>query len=225
MLHNFSRLKGASQLLRPQYLKFNSSHIPFVGCQKQRLHISSRLETGELRDLFSKPPKVEPATSRFPDFEPVFVSPHIKHIRAVCRLKLYQSGFILLLMPFSIKLLADEQILPHQVLLTAGFGVGSLVVLGLVGELFRKFVGILYLSEDRTKVIVSHNNFFGQRKDVTLSVDDIIPISETSETAEDLVWKLQLYSGNPKYYYICTRYGGILSRKGFREIIGEDAAR
>jgi len=223
MLHNLIKFKGAGQLLRPQCLKLDFSHLT-VWNQKQQLHISSSLEAGEFRDLLSKPDhKRSGITSKFPGFEPVFISPHIKHIRAACRLKLYQTGFILILMPISVKLLAEEQILPQQVALTAGFCVGSLAVLGFVGEIFRKVVGILYLSEDKTKVIVSHNTFFGRRKDITLDVENIIPISDSAETVEDLVWKLQTYSGDPKYFFICTRYGGILSRKGFWEIVGEDA--
>jgi hypothetical protein len=91
-----------------------------------------------------------------------------------------------------------------------------------VGEIFRKFVGILYLSEDKTKVIISHNTFLGKRKDVTLDVENIVPLADTPETVDELVWKLQLYSGNPKSFYICTRFGGILKKKGFTEIFGED---
>jgi len=106
--------------------------------------------------------------------------------------------------------------------LVAGFSVLSLAVLGGVGEVFRKFVGILYLSEDKSRVIISHNTFLGSRKDVAIDIENIVPLADTPETVEELVWKLQLYSGNPKTFYICTRFGGILKQKGFIEIFGED---
>ena len=98
----------------------------------------------------------------------------------------------------------------------------TLVLLGVVGEFFRKFVGIVYLSEDHTQVIVSHNTFFGKRKDVTIDVENIIPLADTPETVDELVWKIRLYSGDPKSFYISTRFGGILSRKRFSHIFGED---
>lgn len=161
--------------------------------------------------------------SKFPGFDPVFLSPHIGTIRFFTRLKLYQSALVLAVFPFSLQLLRTEQILPSQVGIVAGFAGLTLVVLGLVGEYFRKFVGILYLSEDQSQVIVSHNTFFGKRKDVTIDVENIMPIADTPENVNDLVWKIRLYQGDPKSFYICTRAGGILSRKGFREIFGEDS--
>jgi len=189
---------------------------------QNHLHLSACSATGEFRDLLTKPEHKPKLNSKFPGFEPIFISPHIRTIKFVCRLKLYTTGVILACLPVSFHLLNSDQILPSQVGVSAGFAAGTLVVLGLVGEYFRKFVGILYLSEDRTQVIISHNSFFGKRKDVTIDVNDIVPLADSPETVDDLVWKIRLYSGDPKSYYICTRFGGISSRKGFREIFGED---
>jgi len=189
---------------------------------QNQIHLSAGVASGEFRDLLNKPEHRPKPSSKFPGFEPIFISPHIRTIQFVCRLKLYTTGVILACLPISFYLLNTDQILPSQVGLSAGFAVSTLVVLGLVGEYFRKFVGILYLSEDKTQVILSHNSFFGKRKDVMIDVEDIVPLADSPETVDDLVWKIRLYSGNPKNYYISTRFGGISSRKGFREIFGED---
>ena len=99
----------------------------------------------------------------------------------------------------------------------------SVVVLGLVGEFFRKFVGIIYLSEDKSKVILSHNTFLGKRADILMDTSNVVPLAETPENLDsELVWKIYLYSGEPKTYFICTKYGGILSRRKFADIFGED---
>jgi len=161
-------------------------------------------------------------TSKFPGFEPIFISPHVRHIKIACRLKLYQTGFILCMVPYSLYLLKADQILPSQVGLAAGFSLVSLLVLGSVGEFFRKFIGILYLSEDKTKVIISHNTFLGVRNDVWVDVENIIPLSDSPEDLDELVWKLHLYSGNPRTFYICTRFGGIVSRKSFADVFGTE---
>ena len=82
-----------------------------------------------------------------------------------------------------------------------------MLVLGAVGEFFRKFVGIIYLSEDKSKVILSHNNFLGSRADILMDTDNVVPLAETPEDMDsELVWKIYLYSGQPKSYYICTKY-------------------
>ena len=99
----------------------------------------------------------------------------------------------------------------------------SVVVLGLVGEFFRKFVGIIYLSEDKSKVILSHNTFLGKRADILMETANVVPLAETPENLDsELMWKIYLYSGEPKTYFICTKYGGILSRRKFADIFGED---
>ena len=99
----------------------------------------------------------------------------------------------------------------------------SLIVLGVMGALFRKFVGILYLSEDKSKVIISHNTFLGKRADILMDTNNLVPLAETPENLDkELVWKIYLYSGEPKTYYICTKYGGILSRRKFADIFGEE---
>ena len=65
------------------------------------------------RKFCSAPPA--PTVSRFPGFTPVFVSPHIKHIRVACRPKLYQTCLVTGLLPYSLHLLQAGHLLPHQV--------------------------------------------------------------------------------------------------------------
>ena len=43
-----------------------------------------------------------------------------------------------------------------------------------MGEFFRKFVGIIYLSEDGGQVILSHNTFWGTRRDLLVDTADIV---------------------------------------------------
>lgn len=95
-------------------------------------------------------------------------------------------------------------------------------MLGAVGEYFRKFVGIIYLSEDKSTVIISHNTFLGHRRDREVKVENIIPLSETPENPEEISWRIVLYSGTPRSYYICTRFGGILNQEEFAEIFGAE---
>jgi len=159
----------------------------------------------------------------FPGFEAVYVSPHIRQIRVACRLKVYQTIFVVGMIPTSLLMLDRGLLLPSHVGYVAGFSVFSLIVLGVMGEFFRKFVGILYLSEDKSKVIISHNTFLGKRADILMDTNNLVPLAETPENLDkELVWKIYLYSGEPKTYYICTKYGGILSRRKFADIFGEE---
>ena len=110
-----------------------------------------------------------------------------------------------------------------SICLILGFSMFSLLMLGAVGEFFRKFVGIIYLKQDKSEVIISHNTFWGTRKDVIMDTSDIMPLADTPEDAQkELIWKIYLYSSRDKNFYICTKFGGILSHSKFTDIFGED---
>ena len=63
---------------------------------------------------------VEAPTARFPGFAPVFISPHIRQIRVACRIKIYQTGFVVCLLPTSLGLLQSGYLMPSQVGYVAG---------------------------------------------------------------------------------------------------------
>jgi len=208
------RLSGLNKLQKRFAIHLKS--LPLV------THHSKTNSARKYSDIGNPEGNNQQIKSKFQGFEPVFISPHIKFLRVACRLKLYQTGIVTFAVPYSFYLLNTNQLLPNQVGLVSGLSFFSILLLGVVGEFFRKFVGILYLSKDKSKIIISHNTFFGGRNDVELNVENIIPISDSPEDMKELVWKLQLYTGNPKSYYLCTRFGGILSSTKFSEIFGEE---
>ena len=128
-----------------------------------------------------------------------------------------------MMIPTSLVLVGNGTLLPAHVGYITAFSAFSLVVLGAMGEFFRKFIGIVYLSEDRSKVIISHNTFMGNRKDVMMDAEDIVPVSETPENVnKEILWKVSLYGTKERSYYICTKFGGILNAQKFADIFGEE---
>ena len=60
---------------------------------------------------------------------------------------------------------------------------------------------------------MAHLTFWGKRKDVTVSIDDIMPISETNENIGSIYWKMSFYEDSSasklldrSELYITTRY-------------------
>ena len=127
------------------------------------------------------------------------------------------------MIPTSLVMMSNGSLLPAQVGYVTAFSAFSLLVLGAMGEFFRKFIGIIYLSEDKSQVIISHNTFMGNRNDVLMDTDDIVPISETAENVKkELLWKVSLYGTKSRSFYICTKFGGILNSQKFTDIFGEE---
>jgi hypothetical protein len=125
----------------------------------------------------------------------VFAYPHIVKMRLACKMKLYQTALISVALPVSLKCLAMDYCGPSTVAALAGISFVSLSVLTIVGEVFRKFVGKIYMRHDGDRIIISHLTFFGNRAETAVFVKDVVPLSESSETEDELVWKMHLYDG------------------------------
>lgn len=77
---------------------------------------------------------------------------------------------------------------------------------------------------------LAHLTFWGKRKDVTVSIDDIMPISETNENIGSIYWKMSFYEDSSasklldrSELYITTRYGVIVDQEAFLKIFGREA--
>jgi len=158
-----------------------------------------------------------------PEFRPIYLYPHIVKMRLACKLKLYQTFVISTTLPLCITLMTKDMMSPSTVGIVLGVNLTAWTMLMLTGEIFRKFVGRIYLRHDDAKVIISHLNFFGGRADTSVFVKDIVPLSESSESMDELVWKLNLYDG--RHFYMSTRAGGIICKDGWEVVFGGDVVK
>lgn len=158
-----------------------------------------------------------------PEFRPIYLFPHIVKMRMACKLKLYQTFLVSTTLPLCITLMTKDIMSPSTVAMVLGVNLTAWTMLMLTGEIFRKFVGRIYLRHDDAKVIISHLNFFGGRADTSVFVKDIVPLSESSESMDELVWKLNLYDG--RHFYMSTRAGGIICKDGWEVVFGGDVVK
>jgi len=153
-----------------------------------------------------------------PEFRPIYLFPHIVKMRLACKLKLFQTFVISATLPICLSLMSKDLMSPSTVGIVLGVNLTAWTMLMLTGEIFRKFVGRIYLRHDDGKIVISHLNFFGGRTDTSVFVKDVIPLSESSENTDEIVWKLNLYDG--RHFYMCTRAGGVLCKDGWEVVFG-----
>ena len=177
---------------------------------------------------FSSGTEREDSVDNAEAFRAVFRFPFTPIIVAICRAKIYMSGIVCLATPGLIYS-ALYQNLDYQYLYNFGACGFSVTTLILFGEFFRRCVGIVYINKDYTKVKLAHVTFWGRRNDVDVPLDDIIPLSETSEHAGKIFWKISFYENSiasklvdRSELIICTRYGNIIDREAFIKIFGEE---
>ncbi|CAG0915324.1 unnamed protein product [Notodromas monacha] len=148
------------------------------------------------------------------NFKLVFRFPYIRAAKLVCRLKLYQTGVTVIAFPATTVMQMQGLLEPH-VSVTLGFvSVFALGMLGVMGEIFRKLVGILYVNEATNEVKIAHLTFFGSRNDIVVPMEDIVPMSDSSENVNDAYVKLMRYSTKDPFY-VCFKYGGVEDKRSF----------
>ena len=163
-------------------------------------------------------------------FRVVFRFPYTPIITLVCRGKIYMTSFVCLLSPPGLiySTLYDNIDLSY-ILSTVSFCAFSISTLVLFGEFFRRFVGLVSINQDNTKVRLSHVTFWGRRNDVVVPLEDILPLSETSERARNEYWQISFYENScaskvvdRSKLIISTKYGGIKDEEALERIFGEE---
>ena len=162
-------------------------------------------------------------------FVPIFRFAHIAIIGFVCRTKVYLTASLFTGLPIIFYGWMNNQVGLQEVLSYGSITGFSFVTLGFFGEIFRRCVCIVYISKDETTVKIAHMSFWGRRKDVEVPLNDIIPLSETSERVGHIFWKINFYENSEasklidrSNLIISTRYGNVLDEKALVKIFGNE---
>lgn len=148
-------------------------------------------------------------------FKPVYRLRYIGPARVLCRLKLYQTGIIVTLT--GANLITQTNLFFPLVLCTV-----SLTMLGIMGEFFRKLIGIVYINPVTNEVKIAHMNFWGNRKDVTYHLNEIVPPCEMGENISDAFVRFSFVNKSHPTLYLTVRHGQILDKELFSRVIGEE---
>jgi len=145
--------------------------------------------------------------------------PYITTARFISRLKLYQTAVVVLAVPPTIYYynIGDIALEPCVGIIT--MSTVALVMLYIFANFFQRVVGLVALSSDEKLVRLSHLTFFGGRNDVFVPVDDIVPLSDTSEVSNDIFVKVRRYSTTDTLY-MSLLYGRIENAETFQKIFG-----
>ncbi|XP_071845820.1 transmembrane protein 186-like [Apostichopus japonicus] len=209
--HSVSRCYHSSKLL-PVISGSRSSHRR----QSNQMCTSSR--PFSLQTFTPRQCKYSETSTGEKEFSPFYHFPYIVPMRIFSRLKLGQTVLTVSLVP-ALYLAEYCEVIQHvDKSLTVMLATLALSMLYALGEFFRRLIGMMYLSRDETRVKVSHLTFWGQRKDLTFPVSDVIPLRDCGED-KDTINKLRRYSTN-RYLLFSARFGRILNREKFEIVFG-----
>ncbi len=155
-------------------------------------------------------------------FNCVYQFRYINYLRLFSRIKIYQTGLSIFSAIGSVvaneaKLIGDL----NSLLYLNGAMVFAVIMLFVISRQTVKMVGRLYLSDDGTRVLISHLNFFGKRRDIQIDLDDVEPLSSLEELGEKfLKLKLKDFDG---HMIISLPLGIVYDKNGFLKVFKIDS--
>jgi len=145
---------------------------------------------------------------------------YIRLARFLSRLKIYQTGLTVIAVPpaiycYSVDLIGIESCIGATCLSSV-----AMILLYFIGNFFRRVVGLVALSTDEQLVRISRLTFWGNRRDIYVSPDDIVPLGEYEDNLGDAYVKMRLYSEPADVFYMFLRYGSIVDHVKFAKVFG-----
>ncbi|CAH6786779.1 transmembrane protein 186 [Phodopus roborovskii] len=161
----------------------------------------------------------KPPGTEMEKFHTIYRFRAIRRFGFLSRLKLAQTVVTVAALPPGLFWYSQGLVTLNSLYIMCGISCFTLAMLCWMSYFFRRLVGFMYVNESGTMLRVSHLSFWGQRQDTYCAVSDIIPLSESKEHAQDLLVRIQQYSGK-QTFYVTLRYGRILDRERFSQVFG-----
>ncbi|KAG5335089.1 TM186 protein, partial [Acromyrmex charruanus] len=164
--------------------------------------------------------KVEIVSTKFPDYEVIYMFPFVKQACGLNVVKYRFTIFAGVATPVIIGLhLAN--FLPFDVTSTSiAVGVLTTMWLHIFGFLCNNLIGCVYLKLDEKKVILSYIDYWGKRIDLKVFFNEIYPMSDNSISITDPLYKKIILTSQTEILKINMKFGRIIDVDKFRCILG-----
>lgn len=167
---------------------------------------------------------------------PIYRLPYLLKFRSVIRFKIYLTAASLAACSYRASLLIMGN---HEVDLAPATILSLVTLCGLVfvGDYFRRIICQIYATNDLKYVRICRFSFFGNRRDLVLPVDCVIPLTELNATARIAVMKVRfkmpdkidLEHDEIEFYnqglLLPMRLGGVIDQDKFSKVMGNILGR
>lgn len=149
----------------------------------------------------------------------IYDLPTITVLRTLSRLKLIQTGVTAVILPPVYYYYLQGDVTPFLLYSSTGIAVFAAFMLYVISHFARRVVGRMYLDTTGSTLKVSHLTFWGSRNDVYMPVKDVMTITDTGDSPEEVILLLRRFSKSETMYY-STRIGRVVDRTGFQKVFG-----
>lgn len=164
----------------------------------------------------NKAPKLSAMDELRTNWEPIYRFPKIRLVSAINKLKNYQIAATVVSVPVTFLFFNDH-------LLTVTYlGTTVLISLSIASFILKNSIGAVYVSKtDKDLVRIAYINFWGSRNDISLKVDDIVPLSHLPDSMTSKIYtKLKFNNGQEELKLLSKDYE-VIDFEQFSRIFGD----
>ncbi|XP_020382585.2 transmembrane protein 186 [Rhincodon typus] len=200
-----------------QYLQATKFHLKaYERCVMSQVQIQHRQMSVNVQEHGMEP------KPKFPDnehFTMIYRFHGIRFLRAVSKLKVLQTGITVALVPTFYYFYLQEQVQNTLLTYITGLSGFAVVMLYFMSYYLRRFIGMLYINDSGTTLKVSHLTFWGRRNDFYVSVEDVMPLGDTGDTANEIILQFKQYN-KTEVFYFTVKFGQVVDKQKFLQVFG-----
>ncbi|XP_078096524.1 transmembrane protein 186 isoform X2 [Mustelus asterias] len=159
---------------------------------------------------------------KFPDhehFTTIYRFQGIRFLRAISQLKVLQTGITVALLPTVYYFYLQEHVQYALLSYITGLSAFAIVMLYTMSYYLRHFIGMLYLNDSGTTLKVSHLTFWGRRNDFYVPVEDVMPLGDTGDAANEIILQFKQYNSTEVFYFT-IKFGQVVDKQKFLQVFG-----
>lgn len=145
--------------------------------------------------------------------------PYIRGVGIINRLKVYQTALSGFAIPITAVLHEANVINSDIVLATLGLSLSGCMFFYSLGTFTNKLIGNVYIHNETNKVRIAYLNFWGNRQDVILDINDITPYDKSRfPILSENLYKKYLTISSDEIFKINIKYGEVLDNERFNKV-------
>ncbi|XP_055506970.1 transmembrane protein 186 [Leucoraja erinacea] len=152
-------------------------------------------------------------------FTAVYRFQGIRFFSAISKFKLVQTGITVALLPPVYYFYLQDLVQCSLVSYITGLSGFAIVMLYSMSYYLRRFIGMLYLNDSGTTLMVSHLTFWGSRNDFYVPVKDVVPLGDTGDATSESILQFRRYNSTEVFYFT-IKFGQVIDKQKFLQIFG-----
>ncbi|XP_078690827.1 transmembrane protein 186-like [Branchiostoma floridae x Branchiostoma belcheri] len=153
------------------------------------------------------------------EYDVVYRYPHMRLLAAISRFKIAQTTLMVFMVPITVTMAVEGDASWTTANTVIGFGIFSTVMLYVMSNYLRKFIGFISINQSGDTVRLSHLNFWGRREEMYVDVSNVVPMTETGDRQGEVFRKFKLYDSSLIMYYT-LRFGQIADKEKLGKVLG-----